>query len=155
MQGIAGAWVGMMAALFVGYLWLAGPLAMYGAWLGCKRRHMDENPIEEIKRLAFYLQGYGSASDDKKMERAAEWLHRLANRSCVGGIIGCSGGLDMSNEQDSYYGVLIDITWISENMEQWRVNRPQISEVTIRFGNQVVDMTLAEFCKRVGIEWPK
>jgi hypothetical protein len=61
----------------------------------------------------------------------------------------------MSNEHDFYYGVLIDITQISENMEQWRVNRPQISEVTIRFGNQVVDMTLAEFCKRVGIEWPK
>jgi hypothetical protein len=56
--------------------------------------------------------------------------------------------------------VLIDITWISENMERWRdglknaPNGAKISEVTIRVGHQTVDMTLEEFCNAVGIEWP-
>ena len=56
------------------------------------------NAIDEIKRLASYVEGFAAAQQSNQLARAAKWLEKLSRDVCGQGYIGCRGGYKCSSD---------------------------------------------------------
>ena len=59
---------------------------------------MSTNATDETKELSVYLSGMADATDNERLERAADWLERLSDHVCGQGYIGCDGGRECSSD---------------------------------------------------------